>query len=168
MDHHQDLLVLVHREGTRKIVNADELLQLLTIAFPHLHPVMFTATRNSSIGEQVNIFRNARLVVGVSGAGLANTIYCEKGTLVLELLPAREDIGNGLGERFSSRHGYTYYWQLSEAALLRHWVVFLGEYGLDSPHITVQRAQFKRALGLILEATNPRPLPRNLRLWWNE
>jgi hypothetical protein len=128
--------------------------------------IFFVRDQTSSVAEQADLFQAARVVVGVSGAGLTNTIYCEKGTVVLELLPARENIGNGLSDQFPSRSGYTYYWQLSQALQLQHWVLALDDHDLNSRNIVVQRIQFKRALGSALDTRGPRPLPRELRLWW--
>ena len=34
--------------------------------------------------ETIAAFRNARIVIGVHGGGLANTLWCGPGTLVLE------------------------------------------------------------------------------------
>lgn len=38
-----------------------------------------------SIIEQINIFRNADLVIGAHGAGLSNVIFCSEGTNVIEI-----------------------------------------------------------------------------------
>merc|ERR1711865_147277 len=35
--------------------------------------------------EQVRMFHHAQLVIGAHGSGLANTIFCKEGTVVLEL-----------------------------------------------------------------------------------
>jgi hypothetical protein len=43
----KELLILIQRQDSREIANADELLTLLTTAFPHLHPVLFSADRKS-------------------------------------------------------------------------------------------------------------------------
>ena len=39
------------------------------------------------IDQQIIRFRSASIVIGCSGAGLANTIYCRPGTLVIEIAP---------------------------------------------------------------------------------
>lgn len=41
-----------------------------------------------NFNEQIQIFRSARIVVGVHGAGMTNIIFCEPGTIVYELVPA--------------------------------------------------------------------------------
>merc|ERR1711924_522210 len=66
--------------------------------------------------EQVLLFSQAAVVVGVEGAGLANLIYMSEDALAVILLPAA--FGN-------ARHnfgmnavscGFSYYWHLAEAA----------------------------------------------------
>jgi hypothetical protein len=39
---------------------------------------------NESFAETVQIFAQSRVVVGYHGAGLANTLFCSSGTIVLE------------------------------------------------------------------------------------
>ena len=40
------------------------------------------------LDEQIALFRDTRLVVGAHGAGLANIVFCQPGTVLYELLPA--------------------------------------------------------------------------------
>ncbi len=49
----------------------------------------FTVTECSalSMDQQVNLFRKARFVVGLHGAGLANISFCQPGAVFLEALP---------------------------------------------------------------------------------
>lgn len=41
-----------------------------------------------SFKEQISLFRNARAVCSIHGAGLANLLWCDKGCKVLELSAA--------------------------------------------------------------------------------
>lgn len=43
--------------------------------------------------QQAALFREARLVVGAHGAGMANIVFCERGAFVLELMPAHNANG---------------------------------------------------------------------------
>lgn len=43
-----------------------------------------------TFNDQVSLFNNAKLVIGISGAGLANTIFMEKSKYVIELIPKDE------------------------------------------------------------------------------
>jgi capsular polysaccharide biosynthesis protein len=47
------------------------------------------APEEHSIDEQIDIFRNAELVVGCAGAALANVLYCRRDTTVVEITPSR-------------------------------------------------------------------------------
>ena len=42
---------------------------------------------NYSIDEQINIFMNAKFIIGVHGAGLTNIIFSKPGTNVIEIIP---------------------------------------------------------------------------------
>jgi capsular polysaccharide biosynthesis protein len=50
-----------------------------TVIYPEQH----------TIDEQIDIFRNANLVVGCAGAAFANVLYCQRGTTVVEITPRR-------------------------------------------------------------------------------
>lgn len=41
-----------------------------------------------SLREQARIFRDARLIVGPHGAGMANIVFCTQGAIIYELVPA--------------------------------------------------------------------------------
>jgi len=64
----------------RKIENEEEI-ELL------LRKYDFIAVRSEELGflEQVNLFRNAEIIVSGHGSGLANIVFCNKGTKVIEL-----------------------------------------------------------------------------------
>ena len=40
---------------------------------------------NTPFEEQVRLFNNAKLIIGVHGAGFANNLFCKKGSIVLEI-----------------------------------------------------------------------------------
>ncbi|CAI3932499.1 DUF563 domain-containing protein [Commensalibacter papalotli (ex Botero et al. 2024)] len=44
-----------------------------------------------SIDEQIIIFQNAKMVVALLGAGLANIGFCKPGTIIYELIPSHHD-----------------------------------------------------------------------------
>jgi capsular polysaccharide biosynthesis protein len=47
------------------------------------------AAEKHSIDEQIDIFRNADLIVGCTGAGFANVLYCRENTTIIEITPER-------------------------------------------------------------------------------
>jgi capsular polysaccharide biosynthesis protein len=66
----------------RHLINEDELVrQLEKLGFVEVFP------DEHSYAEEMYIFNNADVVVGVFGSGMANTIFCRKGTKVLILQP---------------------------------------------------------------------------------
>lgn len=69
--------------ATRRLINADAVWAVL-------QERGFEALRleDLSFAEQRSAFANAQAVVGVHGAGLANVIFCQTGTPVIEILPA--------------------------------------------------------------------------------
>lgn len=95
------------REGTRRVVNEAALVELLKrngfeIFFPE----------DLSFVEQVELFANARIVMGAHGAGLSNLVFCPKGAAVIEL--------------FSPRYVNVCYWALANQLDLRYYYV-LGD-----------------------------------------
>jgi capsular polysaccharide biosynthesis protein len=63
--------------------NEDELVERLMRNFD-IRPVILSAY---TLDEQIALFRNARLIVGPHGAGLANMIFAAPGAVLYELLP---------------------------------------------------------------------------------
>jgi len=46
------------------------------------------APERHTVDEQIEIFRNARVIVGCAGAAFANLLYCRKGATVVEITPS--------------------------------------------------------------------------------
>lgn len=80
--------IYISREDApgRKVVNEAEF-------FPALerHGYKKVSLSGLSLEEQVYLFANASHIIGIHGAGLANLVYCECNTKVLELFP--DDFG---------------------------------------------------------------------------
>lgn len=92
--------------GKRGICNESELMaSLLPLGFELL------LCENHSIAEQAEIFASAEAVVGPHGAGLTNIVFCQPGTVVLELFNA---------------HIAPCFWTISELIGLRHSILFCG------------------------------------------
>jgi capsular polysaccharide biosynthesis protein len=77
-------LYIARRDRYKRHLVSEENLQarLAEDGFEILYP------EELSIDQQITRFRSASIVIGCSGAGLANTIYCRPGTLVIEIAPA--------------------------------------------------------------------------------
>jgi hypothetical protein len=79
----QDRLFISRADALfRRVLNEDEIL-------PVLQEYGFTSVKleELSFTEQVKLFRDAEAVVLPHGSGLANLVFCSKGTKVIELLP---------------------------------------------------------------------------------
>ena len=76
--------IYVSREAARfrRVLNEGEIIDLLK-----QYGFSLVRLENLAFTEQVKLFRDAEVVVGASGSGLANLVFCSKGTKVIELFP---------------------------------------------------------------------------------
>ena len=82
----QPIVTLLHRGGTRQILNEADLLAQLRSDFPS---ALF---QSHSMGElslqrQVETIRSSAVMLGMHGAGLANAIFLRPGAALFELFP---------------------------------------------------------------------------------
>ncbi|TPI44870.1 DUF563 domain-containing protein [Mesorhizobium sp. B2-9-1] len=82
---------IVRNDVKRAFVNQSEILERLSEL--DFEPV---APERLSVEEQRELFSQAEIVIGVSGAGLANVIFCRPGTSVVEIQPS---LGQGIWVR---------------------------------------------------------------------
>jgi capsular polysaccharide biosynthesis protein len=71
-------------QSPRRVLNRAELEPVL-----HRHGIVAVEPSSLSPEDEIALFRDAELVVGVTGSGLANTLFC-KSTHVVELVPGPE------------------------------------------------------------------------------
>ena len=76
--------IYIQRPGTRRVTNARAIEHRLK-----QNGFEFHAMENLSLMEQMDVFRHAECVVGAHGGALANLIFCQPGTKVIELAPDR-------------------------------------------------------------------------------
>jgi capsular polysaccharide biosynthesis protein len=98
--------------GGRRVVNEKEIAALLRD-----HGFETVRLEGISIREQAGLFSDAELIVAPHGAGLANLVFCEPGTAVVEL--------------FGDRYINDCYWGLSCQLGLRYF--YLQGKSADSP-----------------------------------
>jgi len=74
----------VSRAGSsqRRISNEERLLPILRD-----YGFQVVWLEELSFGEQMGLFRNAEVIVAPNGSGLANLVFCSKGTIVIEIFP---------------------------------------------------------------------------------
>ena len=76
-------LIFIERAHSRRPVNADEF-----SAWRRKHGFDDVWLEDMLFAEQIALFRQAKVVLGVHGVGLTNIIHCRSGTLVVEFMPA--------------------------------------------------------------------------------
>jgi capsular polysaccharide biosynthesis protein len=76
----------VARASRRRIVNEDELRATL-----ERHGFSEVSAEGLSVSDQTALFAQAEAVIGVHGAGLANSVYSPPGALLIELQPERRE-----------------------------------------------------------------------------
>jgi capsular polysaccharide biosynthesis protein len=97
--------LLIARRGTRSIANFAQVETLLSHdGFETLY------LEGMSMEDQILLFQSAEFVIGPHGAGLANLLFCEPGTKVIEFMPAVEF--------------RPFFWLISEKLELVHGVQF--------------------------------------------
>ncbi|MDC1541022.1 glycosyltransferase family 61 protein [Candidatus Pelagibacter ubique] len=84
-DNYNEYIYIRRKENTsvgRRLDNEDKLLeQLIDLGFEIIYP------EDYSFQEQICIFSNARIVIGVSGSALLNGLFCKKSSHIIELCP---------------------------------------------------------------------------------
>ena len=71
---------IINFRNLRIILNEDEVKKyLISIGFKIIKP------QNFSFKNQINIFHNVKCVMSLSGAGLANAVFCRPGTKIIEV-----------------------------------------------------------------------------------
>jgi hypothetical protein len=87
-------IVVLNRAGAgkREITNADELIQALLKTFPdHSNPYLRVWPKqfnfDSNLYETARMARSIRILIGVHGAGLSNSIFMRPGTILYEINP---------------------------------------------------------------------------------
>ncbi|MBW4618069.1 MAG: DUF563 domain-containing protein [Cyanosarcina radialis HA8281-LM2] len=91
--------------STRRIINEDELLDLL-----NKFGFQSVTLESMSVLEQARLLANAKIVVSVHGSGLTNLVFCQPETKVIEIL--------------APNYPYHCYWLVSNLAQLEYYYLF--------------------------------------------
>ena len=94
----QRIYISRSKASYRRILNEDKLLEVL-----NRHGFSVLHLEGLSIKEQARIFQSSEMIISAHGAALANTVFCEPGTAVIEFRHALHytDLG-GVYEHLSS------------------------------------------------------------------
>lgn len=108
-DRSGELLYVTRNESNmRRILNEAELLPgLKDLGFRVISPA------NLSLPEQIDAFRNARIVLSAHGAQLTNIIFCRPKTTLIEIFPEMGVHGSAFS-RIASQLGFPYYFAVGE------------------------------------------------------
>lgn len=78
-----DEVILIERKSDkRSIKNFEELLSKLRLRYLNIKRV---SLEGCNFEKQVNIFYNAKLIIGQHGAGLTNILWCRPNTCIIEI-----------------------------------------------------------------------------------
>ena len=82
----RDLIIYCSRRnaGDRQVQGEDLLLELIAEHFPASELRVFAG--EESVADTISLFRRAKVVVGMHGAGLSHSIFSAPGTAVVEFL----------------------------------------------------------------------------------
>jgi len=98
---------------------------------------------NESIRDQARIFHEAKIIIGVHGAGFTNLVYSQPGTNFIEFFPPR--YVNVCYWSLSNLMGINYYYLIGEGDCLK--LGDLRQFGNDD--LSVSLKDFKKILSII-------------------
>jgi len=85
----------------RRLLNEPELIEIIEKKFN----AIFTINENMSLFDQLNYYRNTKVVLGPHGAGLTNLIFSKNPELLIEFfLPPQQPFFKRLAEAISSQY----------------------------------------------------------------
>lgn len=95
--------IYISRAGSsqRRISNEEKL-------FPILRDYAFQVVKLEELtfAEQMGIFQEAEVVLAPNGSGLANLVFCSKGTTVIEIFPNVPNVLNSVDYTFNFDYNY--------------------------------------------------------------
>jgi capsular polysaccharide biosynthesis protein len=130
-------------KGMRSLVNAAEVELALQERFGGETVQSIQCTR--PLLEQIHLFNNAQLVIGVEGACLTNVMFMKPRTSVLvNIVPAK-----GSFAPYESECGLSFFWHLAEVLEVEYHAFLVRESSWSDP-VTVPIGRFKKFLARML------------------
>ncbi|MGC2310531.1 MAG: glycosyltransferase family 61 protein [Candidatus Babeliaceae bacterium] len=139
------IVVIQRKESDRKIRNLNELLEVIKTVFADQDYEIIIFDGNMSVSEQIQIFNNARLIIGVMASGLTNILYANPGAFVIEIHPKFPYL-NKAGVNNS---GNEWCWWLSSVIGLNYWVIPVL-FNLSNPSVVCPLDHIKKILDMII------------------
>ncbi len=116
-------LYISRSQSSRKIVNEEEILQVLThYNFEVIH------CESMSFAEQIALFSKAEVVLGPHGAGIYNQIFCQSGTTIIEIY--NKDYWHHSSRIISSFMGHTH-WHIFGENVSEDWPTWVDPLKLE-------------------------------------
>ena len=116
-------LYISRSQSSRKIVNEEEILQVLkNYNFEVIH------CENMSFPEQSALFSEAEVVLGPHGAGIYNQIFCRSGTTIIEIY--NKDYWHHSSRIISSFMGHTH-WHIFGENVSQNWQTWVDPLKLE-------------------------------------
>lgn len=134
-----ELLYISRNESSmRRLVNEEDIL-------PGLRDLGFTILQPAKVPlrDQIEAFRNARVVLAAHGAGLTNIIFCRPGTTLIEIFPEGGVHGSAF-TRIASQLDFDYFFVVGEK--------IDNEAGRTNPNNSDLRLDKDAFLGFVREA----------------
>ena len=144
-DRSGELLFVTRNESSmRRILNEDELLpDLKDMGFRIISPATL------SLSEQIDAFRNARIVLSAHGAQLTNIIFCRPKATLIEIFPEGGVHGSAF-LRIASQLGFNYYYVVGEKVENKQ-----SRKNANNADLILDKANFLRFVREIVDAESP-------------
>ena len=132
----QDRFIYIVRETGKRAVQNDALLRNLLSKYAKMSHLEFTPVNPSAlpISERFALFRRARYVVAPHGGGNYHIIFCQPGTIFLEIC-FQECL-------------HTFFW-LARAREMKYWMYISEHYGHFSAGVTIDLEDLEKTLLVI-------------------
>ena len=145
VQHRQSAAQSVHGSG-RALTNLDELMAALRLAFGRGRgraEVLLFEHNKHSIAEQVALYQRTTVIIGVHGAGFANTLWAPAGCHVVEIIP--------IDVHLDFQCGLTPFWHVAEIlGLTKHaFIAYAGRMFEPFELPLVEFMTFLRASGVL-------------------
>lgn len=116
------------KASSRRIVNDEDV--ICSLEKFNIVPICL---EDWTVGQQIQLFASAKVIVGPHGAGLANLAFCQRGTQVIEI--------------FHAQHVVPTYWMISNHNELEYYMVYgqgipdpaIRFPGLEDVYVDIQR-----------------------------
>jgi hypothetical protein len=111
------IIIIQRKEADRRIVNINELIFLIHNVFKNKSHEILIFDADMSVADQIQMFNDAKMVIGVMASGLSNIIYCNQNTHIIDIRPDWHDSAPII----DCNGGREWCWWLSAALDLNYW-----------------------------------------------